>query len=229
MEDLIAAARAGDLATVTRYADEGGDLNVRGARNTTALHHVISDYASDWTVCFTPAHEHVLRFLLAHKADVSLRSDDGWRALTVAAGFGNTTALGVLLEHGDSLDPATEDWKALLFAATWRQPETVRMLLRSGAHPDLRDPDGLTGLMRAVKKSHTPTVEVFLQAGADPNLATPDGWTALHFAATKANVESVQLLRAGGARIGMRTADKESAQQIAQRLNKSAVAEALRA
>ena len=97
----------------------------------------------------------------------------------------------------------------------------ARLLVASGADPDVRDVDGLTplhkaamsGIMRAVatgvqgtaaeRRARTIVAEVLIAAGADVNAKTQGGQTPLHFA-TLGNAAVVEALIAANARVDER-------------------------
>jgi ankyrin repeat protein len=228
-DDLIRAARDGDVASARRALDAGADPSARsGFVDSTAVQWCISDRATNSVAYFTPEREAVMRLLLERGADLAATSTDGWRALTLAAVGGNLHALDVLFEHGDRF-ANPHDWKALHFAIAYRHPETARVLIERGADPDLRDAEGRTALMRACSLSSAEGVAMLLELGADPNAAGPDGWTALMFAATKANADNARALLEHGADPTARNADGETALDVAETKKKTKVAEALRA
>ena len=76
----------------------------------------------------------------------------------------------------------------------------VSELLRSGADPDRRDPEGLTPLMIAAGLGQSYTVSLLLAAGADARALDPRmGATALHKAAQSGNADVIGFLLDGGA------------------------------
>ena len=77
---------------------------------------------------------------------------------------------------------------------------TISLLLEYGADPDLRDGEGDTPLLSAVKVgSHTSDeIEVLLEGGADPCLADRNGKLPVEIAST-GSIQGM-LIEAGGAR-----------------------------
>lgn len=79
---------------------------------------------------------------LAEGGDPNLRN--GWTLLMVAAHFGNTPILTLLLDHGAQIDAGsgTEGLTPLAMAASQGKRKCVSVLLERGANADVR-PHGL--------------------------------------------------------------------------------------
>jgi ankyrin repeat protein len=80
---------------------------------------------------------------LAQGGDPNLRN--GWTLLMVAAHFGNTPILTLLLDHGAQIDAegGTEGLTPLAMAASQGKRKCVTILLERGANADVR-PHGLS-------------------------------------------------------------------------------------
>ncbi len=100
------------------------------------------------------------------KAD-ALWSED--TPVTLAAAWGSTHALAVMLDHGATPNAAVKDGQtALIAAADGRQPEALRLLLARGALPGLCDNQGRTPLMCAAAAGDLGMCRDLLAAGATP-------------------------------------------------------------
>jgi len=89
---------------------------------------------------------------------------------------------------------------ALDLAERTGNADLVRLLLRSGADPNVRQPDGSTPLMAAAARGHTDIVNALLDRGADVNACTTAGWTPLIFAlGSRRSYEIVETLLRHGA------------------------------
>ncbi|KAK0619440.1 ankyrin repeat-containing domain protein [Immersiella caudata] len=88
-----------------------------------------------------------------------------------------------------------------ILASSEGHGETVELLLRRGADPNLRNFGyDSTALYCAVKGGHKAVVAVLLDHGASPNIRDDqDGRTALHLAAEDGREEIISLLVRGGA------------------------------
>ncbi len=157
---LMAAARAGGAAAVTLLLAHGADVDARdGWRGQTALMMAAGNHEP---------HADVVRVLLAHRADVHLRSRSSAEAPYAGGGM---RAVGGMT--------------ALHFAARQNDARSVRMLLEAGARVDERAPGGITPLRMAIDHGYYDLADLLLDGGADTNGADDAGFTALHTAVRK--------------------------------------------
>lgn len=75
----------------------------------------------------------------------------------------------------------------------------------AATNPDVKDPDGFTPLMNAVKNGDVEGSQRALAGGANVNAANDGGITALYLAAGLGNMELTQLLLAKGANANAKT------------------------
>jgi ankyrin repeat protein len=105
-------------------------------------------------------------------------SGDGFTALHFAAFFGWPEAAALLLERGAEVDAFGRGWMtgtALHSAASRLQSGVVRILLESGANPDVRQSAGWTPLHAAAMNGDLTSVELLLAASADPHATNDEG------------------------------------------------------
>lgn len=111
---------------------------------------------------------------------------------------------------------------ALMFALTCYptdQIEVVKLLLKRGADPNLRDIEGLTALMLSAQRSsyeNSPEiVKLLVEGGADPNIQDTYGWngliTAVSSSTNNNSLETVKLLLDNGADVNMQDYEGETA------------------
>lgn len=188
-KSLFKAAFDGDLETVQNAIENETDVNLVAGNGMNLLIFTI----------WQNGNPHVVQYLLENGADPVYRQPSTqWNALVYAAVNGHAEVLQILLDRGQELDEDAGDWKALMFAVTYRNHRTAEMLLRAGANINVRDPEQRTPLMRAAKNSDVEMVRMLLQFSPELDAQDKDGMTALIHAAGKAKHESVeQLLRAG--------------------------------
>jgi len=125
VEELFAAARAGDAARVTAALDKGADVNARTRYGATALM-----FAAD------KGHVEIMKLLLARGADVNAQdSFYKMRAIDMATMNNHGGAVTLLLEKGSKgapavLSQAIQRGDAALVATALTSPELTRTELR---------------------------------------------------------------------------------------------------
>ena len=134
----------------------------------------------------------------------SASSSDVQRAYGIcdAARDGNESAFMELLGKGANIN-TTEggnlDFSPLMWASEQGNIGMLRLLLKSGADPNLRNKRGVTALMLAANNGHTGVIKMLLDGGANPHFEV-GGVSALSGAAAFGHVEAVRLLLDRGAR-----------------------------
>lgn len=153
---LAAAARKGDVATVTKLLDEGVDVNSKFRYGTTAL-----SFAADH------GHLEVVKVLVARGADVNVKdSFYGATPLTWAVSPAMTRKpehaeiVGVLLKHGAR---GKED--ALMASVSSGEAATVKIILAQGGLSAETLADSLDA---AVRGKRTEIAGLLEAAGAKP-------------------------------------------------------------
>ena len=127
-----------------------------------------------------------VRIRFKHRFDKYLdESDSETTPLMLAAALGHIDIVGLLLDHGASIDDVTnlDSSAPIHLAALHGQSEVVKLLLDAGAPINDRNADGWTPLELACKWGHLEVTRLLISRGADPNLADTDGWNSLAYAA----------------------------------------------
>jgi hypothetical protein len=92
----------------------------------------------------------ILRILVAHGENPNQRRRDGTPVLVLAARLDDPGGVDTLLQSGADVDATDAAGRSALMHAVERGHESVtRILLASGADPDMRTPDGTTALQIA--------------------------------------------------------------------------------
>jgi ankyrin repeat protein/L-ascorbate metabolism protein UlaG (beta-lactamase superfamily) len=149
---------------------------------------------------------------LKNGADINVVDSLGMTALTLSAISRNPDGMSrFLILNGAEVNPpaCTHTGSCLCgppymtplhMAAQAGQPAMVRNLLSSGAKINLRNENGYTPLMLAVKRGNLETVKLLTEKGAFLNVKDKDlGYTELALAAALGNKEIVNYLLAAGA------------------------------
>jgi ankyrin repeat protein len=137
--------------------------------------------------------------LLADDPDLlDAMSGDGFTPLHLAAFFGQTDAVRLLLARGAMCDVKGTGWMqgtALHSAASGGHASIVRLLLDAGADPNARQRHGYTPLHAAAANADLESVDALLAAGADVAATTDDGATPLALANNGGDLVTVERLR----------------------------------
>jgi len=129
---------------------------------------------------------------------IDAMSGDGFAPLHLAAFFGQTDAVRLLLARGAASNVAGTGWM-------------------TG-----------TPLHAAAAGSHASIVHLLLEAGADPNTRQRHGYTPLHSAAANADLESVESLIAAGAALDAKNDDGDTPLALAEKSGDLVTVEAIR-
>lgn len=220
-EELIQAAKSGDLAHVKTLLKKGAEVKAVGAHGETALGSAARE-----------GHTEIVELLLDAGADLRATSDkyygktaligaadkghleivqlllkrvsqDNWKeaglnpALWAAVRKGHLEIVKVLLEKDPDNNAKHRCDTGLTVAAETGQLDVVKLLLDRGADVNARHPDGTTALMHASRGGHVEMVKLFLGRGADVNAVNNMGETALTFGRDR---ELLSGSRGGGSR-----------------------------
>jgi uncharacterized protein len=140
-----------------------------------------------------------LAFSLIGLAGTAIAGDAD--ALYAAAGEGDAAKVSALLASGVDVNARTSNGSyALNNAAVENQVEVMRMLLDSGANPNVQNSQGDTPLICATKYAggKAGTVQMLVEAGTDLAIKDDEGRTALDYAKTKDQQDAVALLDQAG-------------------------------
>jgi ankyrin repeat protein len=198
------AARAGDLATVTRLLKEGRDVNAALGDGTTALHHAAMRGDADMVSVllyaganvrattrlggYTPlhlasqrGHEQVIELLVKSGANPNQPTATGTTPLMFAAASGHVAAVKQLVAHKVDLNAKEQasDQTALMFASAFDRPEVVKVLVEVGADvkavSKVIDVATMTSPEEALQEEiRLSTQRASAQASGRPAPATPD-------------------------------------------------------
>jgi ankyrin repeat protein len=174
---LMVAARSGYPDVVEQFLNKGASVNAHGPRAQTALMWAVSQ-----------KHPDVAKVLIAHHADIQLKSDV-WTDVMAVPPHGYLPYNKAVPHGGET---------ALMFAARVGDLDSAKLLVAAGAHVNDADAWGVSATTLAAHSGFRALVEFLLEKGADPN-AAPTGFTALHEAVMRRDTEMVAALLDHGA------------------------------
>ncbi len=113
---------------------------------TAAFRELLSRAVSGDSKSVTEILNNVGEFL-ERGADPNTKTDEGWTALTLAAGWGHLDAMNSLLEFGAAIDSQSNfGTTALMNACSYCHRDAVALLVGWGAEAGIRDNDGRTAM-----------------------------------------------------------------------------------
>ena len=193
--ELIAPARAGDVAKLSAILDHGADIDAKDRFTETALMN-----AADAGKLET------LKELLARGAKIDIVNKNNRSAFFFATFMGHEDTALELLQAGAKFDvPDKDGYTPLMGAAQNGLVVVVNALLERCADVNVTCRWGNAFLLAASSNS-APIVSALIDKKADVNVAGESssgeqGWTALHFAAQNGNLEMIQALAKAGANL----------------------------
>ena len=148
-DDLIKAAREGNLQKVKECTEQGASINVEDQGGRTPLH-----------IASAKGHLHVVQYLVEEQNDnIKKRTKDGWAPLHMAAAGGHIAIAQYYVAHGVDINTRTQAGRNPLYlAALYNHPELVKELLNLGA-------DGANALMVAAAAKQWALVDQLLGKG----------------------------------------------------------------
>jgi len=198
---LVAAGTEGTFETVKLLIERGADVNAADASGVTPL--IAAAFVDNGAVA---------KFLVEKGANVNARAMVGANTALMGASInGNTDLTRLLLAHKADVNAISADRGGtvkngpvafgyvtpLHLSVSSESPETVKLLLESGAKVNARDIRGMTPLMFAVStdRPHLEIIRMLLARGADPTLPSMIKETSADWARKFNNPTVLSLLK----------------------------------
>jgi len=152
------AAHKGDLKKVKKIIEKDPtQINIQDVQGRTPLY-----------CASIKGHTEIVKYLLAHGADIELGNNLGERPLALAAKFGHYNTMKTLLKHGAAVNCKDKYGLTPLHEAIlWDDKGLVNILLSNGADVNSRDRYANTPLHRAAIQNNINAAKALVEHGAD--------------------------------------------------------------
>ncbi len=154
-EQLWTAAKTGDLPTLTSLVkSNGGLVSTRDGYGKLPLH-----YAAE------AGNVEIVKFLLAHKADITGQDNRGWTALHHAVNNDHTATVELLIAHGAKMNaPNAMNWTPLHLAVFRKNEAIVIALMKAKADVFAKTSSALTPYTLAAESGRKDIAERLFSA-----------------------------------------------------------------
>ena len=173
---MIREAREGDIRGMKKLLKKGADINQRDEIGRTPLMEAVSVETID------DNQSQIISWLLSRDADVNLKDEYNYTALTLALIRNHESAAADLIEAGAVVDSSDVIWPLL-----HGNENVIRMLMDAGA-----DVNG-SHLHAALRLGHIRIMQLLVEGGATLNSEDPTGNTVLS-TAKKYSPRAIDLL-----------------------------------
>ena len=189
-KEIHEAAKNGDLEKVKALLKDNPNLvfSKDDKYGETPLH-----------LAASKGYKELTQLLLANKADVNAKANDGGTPIYIAAQEGHKDVVELLLANKADVNAKGKDGITPLYMAVQDDhKDVVELLLAKGADVNAKRNNGLTPLLYVAFKGHIDVAKLLLAKGADVNAKDNNGLTPLYWAAQAGHKDVVELLRQAG-------------------------------
>ena len=188
-DDMVAAAKGGDSATIREGLQAGFDPNYKDRQGNALLIHAAANSNAD-----------VVTVLLKGGADPAMRNKSGDDALNYGAIKGNLSIVQQMLKAGVPVN-RKQGWQPLSYAVYGKSQIVFDFLMDQGADPNGNNPSQASALMIAAQQGQEEMVDRLLKAGADPTW-TKGGESAVDWALKEGNTDIAEKVMKAQAQVG---------------------------
>ncbi|EEF61739.1 FOG: Ankyrin repeat-like protein [Pedosphaera parvula Ellin514] len=219
---LIEASQRGNKSMVALLLEHGANVNAMQRGSARLTSRATSAPSTD-ELGYTSLHHAAMNGfraiaeeLIAHKADVNARSQNGKSPLHLAAEKGFKSVAELLLAKGAEVNAVDSAGNTPLYAAALAANRAiVELLLANHADANIRNVEGYAPLHVAASDRGLEIVKLLLEKNADIKAKTRNGYTPLMAAVSTGSKQAVDLLLATGAEVNAQTDQNQTALNLA--------------
>jgi len=185
MQELYSAVRSGDKTAIQSAVAADPSLAVFAAAIT-------GDIAALETL------------ISGNRGLIAVMSSDGWTPLHLAAHFGQTESVRLLLNKGALANAHSSNAlhnMPLHAAAAGKATDAARLLITHGGDVNARQHGGWVPLHAAAQNGDLELARLLIESGADVNIRAENQQRPLDLALTKGQQTMVELLESHGAQL----------------------------
>lgn len=157
-DKLIQAVMTDNYGMARKFIARGANVNVRGRKNNTLLHVVLSPQMA--------------QILLHHGAKINAVNEDGQTPIQSSMRRNFSKLTNFFISKGSATNIAQKNGKTPLHIG--QNPAIILDLLAYGADPNLQDSNGDTPLHVAARRKGYPITTALIQYGANRNIRNSD-------------------------------------------------------
>lgn len=141
---------------------------------------------------------HLIRLLARNPELVNSFADDGFQPLGLACFFGHAEAAEYLIKAGAHLSTASNNElmvTPLQSAVAGGHLPIVKMLLKNGAQPNVRERNGFTPLHAAAQNGNVEAIQALILHGADQHVQANNGKRPVDLAEEQGHTRAAEILK----------------------------------
>lgn len=191
------AVQNGYLDLIRLFVNKGADVDLPNNIGSTPLHTAILNKSLEVVKlllecnadinglnmdCLTPLYmatrkdiPDIVFVLLKSGADTDLADESGWRPFDVAVQERRIEIVKIFIEHKIDVNRSLLMWKPIHRAASWKDSELIRSLIKGGANINTANRDGETPLFLALQYGNLESMKCLLGMNADVYRMYPKG------------------------------------------------------
>ncbi|WP_253303211.1 ankyrin repeat domain-containing protein [Wolbachia endosymbiont of Phyllotreta cruciferae] len=188
-QELLDAAKVGDMSKVKDSVNRGADVNTKDRDGNTPLRNAV-----------LKGHFGIFKYLVENGVSLEGKDHRCGPSICDASYSGNLDILKYLIGKGVDINESNNDgWTPLHFAAWRGYLEVANFLIEKGANINVKNIFGRKPIHIAAENNNKNIIEFFLSKGMSIDDTDRDGRTPLYYASWNGHLDAVKYLVEKGA------------------------------